>query len=64
MFTGIVKTIKKIHWDSNNSFYVILSEVYNLGDSISVNGCCLTIDNFDIIDDNYKISFYIIGKNN
>lgn len=62
MFTGIIKNIKKIQWTTNNSFYIISNEIYNLGDSIAVNGCCLTIDKIETIYPNYKYHFTLSEK--
>ncbi|MDE5764238.1 MAG: riboflavin synthase [Ruminococcus sp.] len=54
MFTGIIEevgTVKEIRRNGNNSFIriqadKILSDVH-LGDSIAVNGVCLTVTSFD-----------------
>lgn len=67
MFTGIIKNIIKIKWNNNNSFYITSNDIYNLGDSIAVNGCCLTIDRIEIINNdnknkNYKYHFTLSEK--
>lgn len=54
MFTGIIEevgTVKEVQRNGNNSFIriqaeKILSDV-NIGDSISVNGVCLTVTRYD-----------------
>ncbi|XP_022867579.1 uncharacterized protein LOC111387269, partial [Olea europaea var. sylvestris] len=55
LFTGIVEemgTVKNLGFDQNNSFTVkiqakVMLEDIHLGDSISINGTCLTVTEFD-----------------
>mgnify|MGYP006133999347 CR=1 FL=1 len=44
MFTGIIKYISEIN-KIDNVIIVELNDRYSLGESISINGCCLTISN-------------------
>ncbi len=65
MFTGIIETIGKVSSVKNNgksSFVniIIKNTNYSLGDSICVNGVCLTIDNIE----NDKYSFTISPETN
>ncbi|MBL6701195.1 MAG: riboflavin synthase [Gammaproteobacteria bacterium] len=65
MFTGIIETIGKVSSVKNNgksSFVniIIKNTNYSLGDSICVNGVCLTIDNIE----NDKYSFTVSPETN
>ena len=65
MFTGIIETIGKVSSVKNNgksSFVdiIIRNSNYSLGDSICVNGVCLTIDNIE----NDKYSFTVSPETN
>ncbi|XP_075482606.1 riboflavin synthase-like [Primulina tabacum] len=63
LFTGIVEEIGKVEqlgFDNNNSFTMkilaktILEDVH-LGDSISVNGTCLTVTEFDTVSSEFSV---------
>ncbi|KAL3848854.1 hypothetical protein ACJIZ3_010736 [Penstemon smallii] len=63
LFTGIVEemgTIKQLGYDQNESFTMkinaktILEDIH-LGDSISVNGTCLTVTEFDKIESEFSV---------
>ncbi|KAI3465758.1 hypothetical protein Pfo_022421 [Paulownia fortunei] len=63
LFTGIVEemgTIKQLGFDQDNSFTMkiqartILEDVH-LGDSISVNGTCLTVTEFDTVLSEFSV---------
>ncbi|XP_073281148.1 riboflavin synthase [Primulina huaijiensis] len=63
LFTGIVEEIGKVEqlgFDHNNSFTMkilaktILEDVH-LGDSISVNGTCLTVTEFDTVSSEFSV---------
>ena len=61
MFTGIIETIGKVSSVKNNgksSFVniIIKNTNYSLGDSICVNGVCLTIDSKIALKDIYNIA--------
>ena len=65
MFTGIIEKIGKVSSVKNNgksSFVniIIKNTNYSLGDSICVNGVCLTIDNIE----NDKYSFTVSPETN
>jgi len=65
MFTGIIERIGKVSSVKNNgksSFVniIIKNTNYSLGDSICVNGVCLTIDNIE----NDKYSFTVSPETN
>ena len=60
MFTGIIETLGKVSAVKNSGKsslidILIKNTNYSLGDSICVNGACLTIDNIE----NDKYSFTI-----
>lgn len=44
MFSGIIQYTSKITWLSDNRLQISLQGEFNLGDSIAINGVCLTID--------------------
>ncbi|KAL7118307.1 hypothetical protein ACP275_03G128100 [Erythranthe tilingii] len=63
LFTGIVEemgTIKQLGFDQDNSFTMkiqattVLEDVH-LGDSISVNGTCLTVTEFDTVSSEFSV---------
>ena len=54
MFTGIIKYIKNI-LKLDNKIILELDKDYEIGESISVNGCCLTISE----KENYKYTFIL-----
>lgn len=63
LFTGIVEElgkVKQLGFDNNNSFTMkilaktILEDVH-LGDSISVNGTCLTVTEFDTVSSEFSV---------
>jgi riboflavin synthase len=65
MFTGIIETLGKVSAVKNSGKsslidIVIKNTNYSLGDSICVNGVCLTIDNIE----NDKYSFTISPETN
>jgi riboflavin synthase len=65
MFTGIIETLGKVSAVKNSGKsslidIVIKNTNYSLGDSICVNGACLTIDNIE----NDKYSFTISPETN
>ena len=65
MFTGIIETLGKVSAVKNTGKsslidIVIKNTNYSLGDSICVNGACLTIDNIE----NDKYSFTISPETN
>ncbi|KAL2522812.1 lumazine-binding family protein [Forsythia ovata] len=63
LFTGIVEemgTVKNLGFDQNNSFTMkigaeIILEDIHLGDSISVNGTCLTVTEFDTVLSEFSV---------
>jgi len=72
MFTGIIESIGKIESLNNNGGDIQVSVQYDnnklknleLGDSISVNGICLTLVNFDDINLKFDISSESLAKIN
>jgi len=65
MFTGIIEKIGKVssvkyNWKSSFVNIIIKNTDYSLGDSICVNGVCLTIDNIE----NDKYSFTVSPETN
>ncbi|PIM99290.1 Riboflavin synthase alpha chain [Handroanthus impetiginosus] len=63
LFTGIVEemgTVKQLGFDQDNSFTMkiqastVLEDVH-LGDSISVNGTCLTVTEFDTVSSEFSV---------
>ena len=72
MFTGIIESIGKIEFLNNNGDDIQVSIQYDnnqlknleLGESISVNGICLTLVNFDDINLKFDISSESLKKIN
>ncbi|HAU39694.1 MAG: riboflavin synthase subunit alpha, riboflavin synthase [Candidatus Peregrinibacteria bacterium GW2011_GWF2_43_17] len=61
MFTGIIKSIGKVKKVSPKSLKIELGISAEPGDSISINGVCLTLNEkgeFDVMDETFKKSMF------
>ncbi len=73
MFTGLVESVGKIGKIQSRDGFVILTVELDdsaagyastLGESIAVNGCCLTVTAFDSKSMNFDVSYESLAKTN
>ncbi len=63
MFTGIIESLGKINSINKNSFQVLVDPLdYNLGDSVSINGICLTVKSIKKEGKKLNCGFDISGE--
>lgn len=63
MFTGIIESLGKIKLINKNSIQILVdSSDYNLGDSITINGICLTIKSIKEEGQKLNCGFDISGE--